>query len=1045
VADLHSIYHAHERPPQPFDEDYELERELTDEELRAAEAGTPWMPPGEEDQFENFDFLEEAARQTYDIPDVLPSQFTETAFRMPTADGTYERFSFEGRRHMRRIYDTPARRILLCCGRQVEKCCNLTSAVMLANGMCVKAADIRTGQRVVCLDMRTRPGTRFTTSTVTWVSAVAAKPGVRLTTRQGHAVEVAATHPIRTWDGWVDAGDITPGWRIAVVRKAGEFGAAAVDPRRVELTAFMLGDGGMTQPTYTFTGAEGRALCRVEELLQALGHTFHRVLSGPTDTSSLRIHHNGPLYDWLAEDRLAGKYSYEKECPPWVFDLNYENSALFLNRLWATDGHVKKNSSSKYSIEYCSTSRVLARQLQALLWKFGVPTSLRQNQPSYVCRDGAPARVAHILRVETATGVRNFLQHVGAIGKSENVPLPTADENNNRDTYPIEVNTLLRQIIASNPRHRTGRDAKHGSLRSAGLRETLKYPPTAAKLQEYVDFFREDTAYAAQLVDQLAWHLETDVYWDEVERVEALEVLPCVDFEVADHHNFLVDGVVTHNSTVLGNRMLAYSCMVPAFKSLYVSPSATQTKTFSNDRVKEPLETSDILRAFTTTALQQNVFEKQFINRAKITLRYAFLNADRCRGIPAWLLLLDEFQDILGDSIPIIEQCLAHAPEQWKSYIYAGTPKGLDNTIEYYRSGSAKGKAMSTMGEWVVPCDRHGGDTGRYWNVLGEKNIQRKGLACEKCSQPIDPMHADSQWAAMQSEGIFESYRIPQLMVPWRSWDEIMLDYGRYDRARFYNEVLGISYDSGLRPLTRAQVQECCRPDISMHPNHLEVYKPLSAGNPIFAGIDWGGGSENSYTVLSLGTYINSRFRIFYVHRFVGEDMDPEPQLKKIDEILSYFNVRLIGVDHGGGFHPNDHLIRKFGPKRVHKYQYQSRGRRKIFWNPHYRRWQITRTDVMSDLFNAIKRKQIDLPRWTEFEDPYATDMLNIFAEYNETLRTLQYSHRPDRPDDTFHSILYCLLASMIVVPRPDIIAPIREIPGQGPLRTGYRGPIDQG
>jgi hypothetical protein len=506
-------------------------------------------------------------------------------------------------------------------------------------------------------------------------------------------------------------------------------------------------------------------------------------------------------------------------------------------------------------------------------------------------------------------------------------------------------------------------------------------------------------------------------------------------------------GRQVEKSTLLGNKMLALSCMIPAFKSLYVSPSAGQTKTFSNDRVKEPLETSDILRSFTMTALQQNIFEKQFVNRAKITLRYAFLNADRCRGIPAWLLLIDELQDILGDNIPVIEQCLAHAPEEWKSYIYAGTPKGLDNTIEYYRSGTAKGRPMSTMGEWVVPCDRCGSSAGagRYWNILGEKNIQKKGLACERCSKPLNPAHPDAQWAAMQADGIFESYRIPQLMVPWRSWDEIMLDYGRYDRARFYNEVLGISYDSGLRPLTRAQVQDCCVQSISMHPTHLDVYKPLSSGTPIFAGIDWGGGSENSYTVLSLGCYVNARFRIFYVHRFVGEDMDPAPQLKKIDEILSYFNVRLIGVDHGGGYHPNDHLVRKFGPKRLHKYQYQSRGKRKIFWNPHYRRWQITRTDVMSDLFNAIKRKQIDLPRWAEFEDPYATDMLNIFAEYNEQMRTLQYAHRPDRPDDTFHSILYCLLVSMIVVPRPDIIAPIREFDNQGPLRSAYRGPVNQG
>jgi hypothetical protein len=498
-------------------------------------------------------------------------------------------------------------------------------------------------------------------------------------------------------------------------------------------------------------------------------------------------------------------------------------------------------------------------------------------------------------------------------------------------------------------------------------------------------------------------------------------------------------------STMLGNRSLTYSCMIPGFRTLYVSPSATQTKTFSVDRIKEPLETSDILKAYTTSLLQQNVFEKQFVNRSKITLRYAFLNADRCRGIPAHGIFIDEFQDILSDCVPVIEQASSHAPENLKRFIYAGTPKGLDNVLEYYRSGTSKGQPMSTMGEWVVPCDRHGGEGGRFWNILGEKNIQKKGLSCERCHQLIDPMHTDAQWAQLQEEGVFESYRIPQLMVPWKEWSEIYLDYGRYERAKFYNEVLGISYDSGLRPLTRQQVRECCRPNISMHPSELDKYRQHGMpGNTIFAGIDWGTG-ENSFTVLCLGTYIESRFRIFYIHRFIGEDVDPVPQLQKICEMLSYFNVRIIATDYGGGFHSNDHLTRKFGYKRVMKYQYMARARKKVLWNPAFRRWQIVRTELMSDVFNAIKRKQIDLPRFEEFEDPYANDCLNIYAEYNDTLRMLQYRHRPDKPDDSLHAILYCLVGSMIVYPRPDLIMPQREFPGQGPLRSAYRGPLDQG
>jgi hypothetical protein len=503
-------------------------------------------------------------------------------------------------------------------------------------------------------------------------------------------------------------------------------------------------------------------------------------------------------------------------------------------------------------------------------------------------------------------------------------------------------------------------------------------------------------------------------------------------------------GRQVEKSTLLGTSAITYSCMVPGCRTLYVSPSATQTKTFSVDRIKEPLETSHVLRSYTTTALQQNVFEKQFVNRSKITLRYAFLNADRVRGIPAWRLLIDEIQDVLSDNIPVIEQATSHAPENWKSFIYAGTPKSLDNTLEYYWSGTARGRPMSTMGEWMVPCDRCGSTagSGRYWNVLGEKNIQRKGLSCERCNKLINPMHVDSQWAMQVKDGIFESYRIPQLMVPWRSWDEILLDYGRYDRQRFYNEVLGISYDSGLRPLTRAQVRAACHPDVHMDLKSLEQYR--AHNSPIFVGIDWGTG-ENSYTVIAFGTYVGNKFRIFYIHRFQGEEVDPQIQLSRIVELVAYFNTRVIGADYGGGFHPNDHLTRKFGPKRVHKYQYLPRGKKKIGWNKELRRWQAIRTEVMSDIFNAIKRQQIEFPCWEEFEDPFGNDMLNIYSEYNNKLRMLQYDHKQDRPDDSFHAVLYCFLASMLLIPRPDVIAPFKEVPGQGPIRSFYRGPIDQG
>lgn len=507
-------------------------------------------------------------------------------------------------------------------------------------------------------------------------------------------------------------------------------------------------------------------------------------------------------------------------------------------------------------------------------------------------------------------------------------------------------------------------------------------------------------------------------------------------------------GRQVEKSTLLGNTALCYSCLVPSFKTLYVSPSATQTKTFSSDRIKEPIETSPVLKSYTTSMLSQNVFEKQFVNRSKITLRYSFLNADRTRGIPAWMLMLDELQDILHDNIPIIEQCLSHAPENWKTFVYAGTPKTLDNTIEFYWSGVTKhGHSMSTQHQWVVPCDCRAGEGGRFWNILGEKNIGKKGLSCERCSKLINPMTEDAQWAWMVEDAVFEGYRIPQLMVPWRSWDEILLDYGRYERPKFYNEVLGLSSDSGMRPLTMQNIKDCCNPKVSMHPKHLEMYQARSVSEEVFAGIDWGTG-ENTYTVLSLGMYFDGKFRIFYIHRFIGEDLDPDIQIEKIVEILSAFNVIKIGADYGGGYIQNRRLVQRFGPQpggRVATYQYMARTKKKLEFDTKLGRFKVHRTEVMSDIFNAIKRRKIDFPRWEEFKEPFGGDMLNIFSEYNETLRMVQYDSSVGKPDDSFHSVLYCFLASMLVKPRPDILIPKREVDQIGPIYSMYDGPKYQG
>lgn len=518
-------------------------------------------------------------------------------------------------------------------------------------------------------------------------------------------------------------------------------------------------------------------------------------------------------------------------------------------------------------------------------------------------------------------------------------------------------------------------------------------------------------------------------------------------YDTPSKRTLLKCGRQVEKSTLLGNKLLSYSCINSAMNSLYVSPTNQQTKVFSQDRLKEPIETSHYLKAWTTSKLSDSIALKKFINRSQITLRYAFLNADRCRGIPADVICLDEVQDLLTDNIAVIEECASHSVlrigdevHRGGIFMYSGTPKSLDNTLEHYWTN------QSTQNEWVVPCHRHSINTGGtmskvYWNVLTEDNLGLKSLVCEKCDKPISATDDMAQWASMNPAILksatikkpFEGFRIPQLMVPWISHDSLIQKQATYTRATFYNEVLGLSYDSGTRPLTRQDVMDNCDPRLLLTPEYQRgLLKFLGGAFPVYAGIDWGTG-ENTYTVITLGAYMgDGRFTIFYVHRFEGREAEPQVQIEEISRLINMFRVKLIGCDYGGGYWPNDELTRRFGFRRVPRYQY-SQPSTKVIWQPGLNRFLVHRTEVMSDVFNAIKRRDVfRFPNWEQFQIPFGSDMLNIFSEYNEQIRQNVYKKSPNCTDDTFHAIVLCFLASMIEHPRPDVIAPNAN-PGRPP------------
>ncbi len=961
-------------------------------------------------------------------PALFPSEMATQIFYYPNDKGTVSPFSFKDREYLAQVYDSPNKRLLLKYARQSEKCGHIDTPVFREDGSSVPMGSVRLGDRVASFDVATQ---RSATGTVAWTSKRFKKECIRLTTRQGHSVVVGLEHPMRTWGGWTPAGSIRLADRLAVARRSGVFTSSEAPPRaRIGLTALLLGDGGLTQGI-AFTQMPGPALDEFTELLTSIGHTWRAMPARASKAQTLRVHVGSPatLRDWLSEDGLMGKLSHEKAVPSWVFGLSRTDTSYFLNRLWSTDGSVKIYKGTRYAITYCSVSLPMVQQVQSLLWKFGIPSRIRKNWPNYHKSRGVE-KYAYILHVETQPGIRTFLQEIGALGKSEDVPLPTTEAGSNRDTLPTAVMLDIHRVFASlvgAPRN--GRTAAN-SPGEHGLHATPPYPPSVAKLQQYVDYFRADGRYDSALVEQLAQHLESDCYWDEVVSVENVGEQPCCDFEVVDTHTYVAAGFITHNSTTMGNLLLLRALGIPYLKCMYVSPADVNTVTFSNDRIADPISMSPELQAFMRSVrgrkVTDNVYYKKFLNGSDLRFRNAFLNADRVRGNPIDFIALDEMQDILLDVIPVIEETLSHSPH--KMMMYAGTPKSFDNPIEHYWT------KLSTQCEWVIPCD-HCGSKGkggfRNWIIPGYENIGTKHLICNRCGGQIYARHPEGLWASMRSaewlrdppDLPFDGRHISQLLVSWLSHKEIVAKKNTYPVATFYNEVLGLSYESGQR-LVR---QQALRDSGATH-IQLNDLKPLLGKGPLFMGIDWGGGGSNgeSFTHVTIGGYANGKFVMPYWKRFEGLEAEEDRMMREIFGLIDRYNIHLIGTDFGGGHHTNDKLRRNYGHDKILMYQYCNT--KKLYHDQQLGRYMANRTEMLMMMINAINRLDtFQFPQYEAWETPHAECFLNLFGEYNKANDVMTVARVPGKPDDAAHAALYCFLASMVVFPRPDLIFPDKK------------------
>lgn len=349
-----------------------------------------------------------------------------------------ERFTEDVCGLMAAVRDNPV--VIAKSGNAVGKCVAYGETIELADGRHVPAEAL-IGQSCVVWsvtpDLRPARAIAYATDNgEEEVVAITTSLGQRILRTLNHPLLSTAARfkagetPVIGTPRWTPAGELASGDLVMVVEQSPVAGTATLPDEHVRLLAYLIGDGGLEERGVKFAQQDGPALDEFAADVGALG--CHLVKVGGSETVDWRVTATrapgtwgrNPVHDLLRSQGLWNKSSFDKRIPPAVWQLPSHQAAMFLSRLFATDGwaHAAPGKSAKdglgrHEIGYCSVSRQLCEDVQWLLLRFGIVGRVREKRTTWTHRGEKRTGTTYCYEILGAEMCLRFCERIGIFGK----------------------------------------------------------------------------------------------------------------------------------------------------------------------------------------------------------------------------------------------------------------------------------------------------------------------------------------------------------------------------------------------------------------------------------------------------------------------------------------------------------------------------------------------------------------------------------------------------------------------------------------------------
>jgi recombination protein RecA len=371
------------------------------------------------------------------------------------------------------------------------------------------------------------------------------RPVVRLRLRSGRTLSVTKNHPLRVMNArgfivWREAGRLTEGDHLVSAAFGGTEAAegTGLDEDEAVFLGYLVAEGSLSnRSAIRFTNWDTEVGTEFCALVRRL---FEREVRCYDDKEYA-------VHDTALRASLVERYGLEyvtaagKTVPHCVRTSGHKAQRAFLSALFEGDGWIDASS----TVGLSTASEELARQVQLLLYGFGIPATVSSSFNTRYQRDYWTVTI-------NPSVVRRFLDEIGFRSKRRAAQVAASFRASPRDSQFENIPNITG--LVRDLRDDTGGDRELDRIAGDLFRSDMALSCSRRRLRRIVEWVdRRPTALSAtgRAIGEYLRHLTEHRY--TFERIEAIEDggnQPTFDIVVPRTHSFIANGVLSHNTTV---------------------------------------------------------------------------------------------------------------------------------------------------------------------------------------------------------------------------------------------------------------------------------------------------------------------------------------------------------------------------------------------------------------------------------------------------------------------------------------------------------------